>query len=300
MEHHPPPFFERGPSSAARLAFFALLSIGLMIADARLKYLDVARQSISFVLYPLQRLAISPVQLYNRASDFFVAQAELQSENTRLAEENLLSAGQLQHLQSLESENDHLRKLLDARPRLGRSALMAEILYAGRDPLTRKITVDKGAQHGVKPGRAVVDEIGVIGQVTSVLPWLSEVTLITDKEQAVPIQIARSGLRAVVFGAGQVDTLDLRYIPVDADVRIGDRLITSGLDGTYPAGLPVAVVSNIESDAAYSFAKITCIAAAGVSRHRQVLILSLDKAPQEQAENAQQPSQVNQSSPKGP
>lgn len=299
MEHQPPPFFERGPSSAARLVFFALLSIGLIIADARLKYLDVVRQSISFVIYPLQRLAVSPVQFYHRASDFFVTQTDLQTENERLAEQNLLNAAQLQRLDSLESENDHLRKLLDAKPRLGRAALMAEILYAGRDPLTRKITVDKGAQHGVIAGRAVVDEIGVIGQVTSVLPWMSEVTLITDKEQAVPIQIARSGLRAIVFGSGQENTLDLRYIPVDADIRVGDQLVTSGLDGTYPAGLPVAVVSNIESDAAYSFAKITCTAAAGVSRHRQVLILSIEPLPVEKAEGRQPSMQANEST-KGP
>jgi rod shape-determining protein MreC len=136
------------------------------------------------------------------------------------------------------------------------------------------VVIDKGAQEGVNAGQAVVDQTGVVGQVTRVFPWVSEVTLVTDKEQAVPIQVVRSGLRGVTFGVGFDGTLELRFMPVNADIQNGDLLVTSGIDGTYPPGLPVATVSNIERNAAYAFARISCIPAAGVNNFTQVLIVS--------------------------
>jgi len=175
---------------------------------------------------------------------------------------------------SLDAENQHLRQLLGLRERMSREVITAEILYANRDPFTRRVVVDKGFQHGVKPGLAVVDDVGVVGQVTRVFPWISEVTLVTDKEQAVPIQLLRSGLRGVTFGVGYDGTLELRFMPVNADIQNGDLLVTSGIDGTYPPGLPVATVTNIERNAAYAFARITCTPATGVNNFRQVLIVS--------------------------
>jgi rod shape-determining protein MreC len=160
------------------------------------------------------------------------------------------------------------------RERLARQFVAATILYANRDPFTRRVVVDKGSRDGVIPGEAVVDQTGVVGQVTRVFPWVSEVTLVTDKEQAVPIQVVRSGLRGVTFGVGFDGTLELRFMPVNADIQNGDLLVTSGIDGTYPAGLPVATVSNIERNAAYAFARISCIPAAGVNNFTQVLIVS--------------------------
>jgi rod shape-determining protein MreC len=160
---------------------------------------------------------------------------------------------------------------------LPRQFIAAEILYGARDPFTRRVVVDKGFQHGVKAGSAVVDHAGIVGQVTRVFPWLSEVTLVTDKEQAVPIQVLRSGLRGVTFGIGYDGTLELRFMPVNADIQNGDLLVTSGIDGTYPSGLPVGVVSNIERNAAYAFARITCTPAAGVNSYGQLLIVSSDE-----------------------
>lgn len=274
MDTQPPPFFKRGPSPLARLAFFALLSLSLLIADARFKYLEVARQAIAAAVYPLQRLAAAPGALLTRFGQFFVTQAALQDENARLRQKALQQSPLLQQAQALLAEDTHLRQLLDARPRFQGKVMLADILSAGRDPFTRKVTIDKGSQQGVTPGEAVVDEVGVIGQVTRVYPWMAEVTLITDKDQAVPVQDVRSGVRAVVFGIGQDGTLDLPYMPVNADIQNGDALVTSGIDGTYPPGLPVAVVSNIERNAAYAFARIACTPSAGVNRYSQVLIVS--------------------------
>src|SRR5262249_43074727 len=160
-------------------------------------------------------------------------------------------------LQSLRAENEQLRRLLDARERIPRPATLAEILYQGRDPFARKVIIDKGSQQGIEAGQAVIDDVGVIGQVTRVHPLLAEVTLVTDKEQRTPVEVVRNGLRAVVYGGGDKGTLDLSYSAANTDVQVDDRLVTSGLDGTYPPGLPVAMVTKVERDAASSTAKIS-------------------------------------------
>ncbi|HTP95596.1 MAG TPA: rod shape-determining protein MreC [Burkholderiales bacterium] len=273
MEHTPPPFFKRGPAPLLRLMFFASLSFVLLASDAYFKYLDVLRQAVAVVVYPMQRLASAPGALATRVGNFFMTQAHLTDENSRLTSQNLQNAKQLLNYQALAAENAHLRKLLDARERLTTQSVMAEILYTARDPFSNKIVIDKGASNELRPGSAVVDDVGVIGQVTRVYPWLAEVSLIIDKDQAVPVQDLRSGFRGIVFGNGEAGTLDLRFTPVSADIQTGDTLVTSGIDGTYPPGLPVAVISNIERNAALPFAKITCMPLAGVNRNAQVLVL---------------------------
>jgi rod shape-determining protein MreC len=281
MEYSPPPFFKRGPSLLTRFTFFSILSVVLLVADARFNYLQVLRQSIAAVVYPLQRLSSVPGSLVVRIGEFFVTQSQLQRENEQLRRQELLNTGAMQVGKALESENEHLRQLLGLRERLPREFIAGEILYSHRDPFTRRVVVDKGFQQGVKAGQAVVDETGVVGQITRVFAWVSEVTLVTDKEQAVPIQSVRSGLRGVTFGIGYDGTLELRFMPVNADIQNGDLLVTSGIDGTYPPGLPVAVVSNIERNAAYAFARITCTPTAGVTSFSQVLIVSTaDQVPE--------------------
>jgi rod shape-determining protein MreC len=245
------------------------------------------RQGIATVVYPMQRLGSMPGELSRRIGEFFVTQSRLQRENDQLRHQELRNSASLQVLKSLESENHHLRELLAMRERIARDFIPAEILYGHRDPFTRRVVVDRGIHHGVQAGWAVVDENGVVGQVTRVFPWLSEVTLITDKEQAVPIQAVRSGLRGVTFGIGYDGTLELRFMPVNADIQNGDLLVTSGIDGTYPPGLPVAVVSNVERNAAYAFARITCTPAAGVNSATQVLVVAAnEKLPENPATEA--------------
>lgn len=279
MEYQPPQFFNRGPSLLARLSFFAFISIVLMVTDAQFKYLGTVRQSLSVIIYPLQRLANSPVELFDRVSGFFVTQALLQSENLTLKQRQLVNASQLQRLQSLQAENTQLRKLFSARQTYGEKAVVADILYGSHDPFVRKVVVDKGSAHNILAGDAVLDDIGVIGQVTRAYPFSSEITLVTDKNQSVPVQILRTGQRVIVVGFGQEGLLDLPFMPANGDIQNGDVLVTSGIDGTYPAGLPVATVTKIERNAAYSFAKITCTPSGGVDRHKQVLILAGSSIP---------------------
>lgn len=276
MEYSAPPFFKRGPSLLTRFAFFSLLSAVLLVSDARFDYLNTVRKATAAVIYPLQRLSSMPADAIGRIGRFFVTQAELQRENAELRHQTLLDAAALQTQRALASENQQLRELLGLRARIQRTLIPAEILHAPRDPFTRRVMVDRGTRHNVQAGFAVVDRTGVVGQVTRVFPWASEVTLVTDKEHAVPIQVLRSGLRGVTFGIGYDGTLELRFMPVNADIQNGDLLVTSGIDGTYPAGLPVAVVTNIERNTAYAFARITCTPAAGVSSYGQVVLVSRD------------------------
>jgi rod shape-determining protein MreC len=279
MEYSPPPFFKRGPSLLTRFTFFSLMSLVLLTSDARFSYLNSLRQVVAVVVYPLQEVSSLPASLVRQVKEFFVTQASLQRENDQLRRQNLLNAAALQNQQALAGENQHLRRLLALRERVARQFIAAEVLYAHRDPFTRRVVVDKGSQHGVIPGSAVLDDSGVIGQVTRVFAWMSEVTLVTDKEQAVPIQVLRNGLRGVTFGIGYDGTLELRFMPVNADIQNGDLLVTSGIDGTYPSGLPVAVVSNIERNAAYAFARIACTPAAGVDSYGQVMIVAAGEKP---------------------
>lgn len=274
MEHQPPPFFKTGPTPLARLLIFAALSLTLLVADARFNYLNPLRQIAAVIIYPLQRIASAPASIARRVGEFFVTHSSLRGENARLAEENFSNAAALQQLKALQAENAQLRALIAARERLDIKVLAAEVLYAARDPFTRKIIVDKGLQNDITPGRAVVDDRGVVGQVTRVYPWLSEVTLITDKGQFVPVQNLRNGLRAVLAGTGNDGALELRFIPLNADFQNGDQLVTSGIDGVYPPGLPVARVSQVERNAAQLFARITCTPLAGVTSHTQVLIVT--------------------------
>jgi rod shape-determining protein MreC len=274
MAHQTPQFFARGPSPLARLTFFSLLCFLLLIIDGRYQYLQALREGASVVVYPLQIIATAPFTLAGGVRDYFVTQSDLKDENAELRTRNLEYSAKLQKLPSLEEENRRLRSLLDAVRNVQGSATLAEILYAGREPGSRSIVVGKGAQHGIVAGSAVVDEAGVIGQVTRVYPLVSEVTLITDKDQAVPVKILRNGLRAVVFGSGNPDRLELKYMSVDADVKKDDQLVTSGIDGTYPPGLPIAVVSSVERDPALPFAIVTASAHAGVNRNSEVIILA--------------------------
>ena len=290
MEHSPPPFFKRGPTPLVRLLLCSLLSAALLISDARYQYLDGIRQAVAIVAYPLQRGAAAPAAMLYRVGEFFVTQSALRNENARLSEQHLQDGAVLQKYRALAAENAHLRELLAMRQRFPESTVAAEVLYSRRDPFTRKIVVDKGSQDDVKAGRPVIDHSGVVGQVTRVYPWLAEVTLITDKGQAVPVQNLRNGLRAVLGGTGGDGRLELKFIPLNADFQNGDELVTSGIDGIYPHGLPVAVVSNVERNAAYLFARITGTPVAGVSSYGQVLILNWDiKVPERPAEEEKAP-----------
>ena len=276
MDHTPPPFFNRGPAPLVRLAFFASLSLALLVLDARFRYTEGLRSVLSLAVYPLQTLATLPSALGERIAGYFASQSQLRGENTELRAKLLGASQAAQRFEAAQAESAQLRRLIGAAERAPLKATPAEILYNGRDPYSRKVVIDKGGRHGVRPGAPVVDENGVVGQVTRAHALSSEVTLLTDKEQAIPVQVVRNGLRAVAFGAGASGMLELRFMAANAEIQNGDKLVTSGIDGTYPPGLPVATVSRVERDAAYAFARIVCQPAASVESGGYVLVLGAE------------------------
>ena len=264
-----------------RLVFFSVLSLLLLFIDARYRYLESTRSALSVLVSPIQRLATVPGVLWQQAGEFFVTQRSLVKESDALRQQHQLDAAQLLQLQALQLENRQLRSLAELPQRAAFSTQIAEIVYAERDVFKRKVLIDKGANANLQAGQVVMDNNGIVGQITRVFPWLSEVTLVTEKDHAVPVQVLRNGLRTVVFGAGDTSQLSLRYMPVSSDIQNGDELVTSGIDGIYPQGIPVARVEKIERDPAYPFARITCLPVAGVDKYRHLLVLSsLPKPPE--------------------
>jgi rod shape-determining protein MreC len=273
MEYSPPPLFKQGPSALARLIFFVVLALALLISDARFNTLEIVRGVLGAGLYPLQRAALVPRDIFMGATDLAITSATLRSENQKLADKNLQLSIKAGDAEQLSIENTHLRALLQLQSRATTQTTPAEVQYDTRDPFTQKVVIGKGAQQGIQDGAPVVNEDGVIGQVTRVFPLQSEVTLLSDKDQAVPVQIVRTGLRSVIYGTPKGDTLDLRFVPISADVQAGDQLVTSGLDGIYPPGLAVAKVVRVDKQADTAFARVVCLPVAPVRGARQLLVL---------------------------
>ena len=280
-----PQFFRHGPSLLVRLVFFIQLSLALMVVDTHFKYLYEARQTIAVALYPIQNLAHLPTAISNLANDFFITQ-DLADENARFKQQHLIDSGKLQQLSALTIENEHLRNLLEATQKNKSKAILAEIRSVPRDPFNLTVILDKGSQNGAQNGQVIVDHLGVIGQITHAYPWSSEATLITDKDHSIPVQILRNGLRSVASGTGKYKTLELNYMANNVDIQEGDQIVTSGIGGVYPSGLPVALVSKIKRDISSAFAYIICTTIAGVDRNKQVLILSPQLPPENLMDSA--------------
>jgi len=274
LDRTPPPFFKQGPSALSKLMVFSALALFLMVADTRFKITRPVRAAVATVLYPVQWVALRPVLAVRGAGEYFIslrsAQKTEEDARTKLAQQ----AVRANQVESLAIENARLRKLLELRERLTSPSQAAEVLYDAADPYTRKVIIDKGMAQGIQEGSPVIDESGVLGQVTRVHPLISEVTLITDRDQAIPVLNTRTGARSVAYGdpTGRSGGLELRFMANNADVQPGDILTTSGVDGVYPSGLPVAKVDNVERKTD-TFARIACSPQGMVEGARHVMVL---------------------------
>ncbi|WP_418647720.1 rod shape-determining protein MreC [Thauera butanivorans] len=269
--HKTPPIFKRGLTPVTRLSVFVAICLLLLVADLRFRYLEVVRNALSVVTYPLQMAAAKPADFVRNASRYFATLVEVQLENAELRRDHLTTGERLLRFELLEKENAQLRELLGMSQRIDVKSVAADILYNAPDPFARKVILDRGAQQGVEAGLAVIDAKGVVGQVTRVHPVQSEVTLLTDRNQSIPVSVLRNGVRGVLFGTGR-GRLEMRFVLADADIREGDRLVTSGLDGIFVPGLPVADVTMVDrsSDA---FARIDCEPLADIDTSVQVLVI---------------------------
>jgi rod shape-determining protein MreC len=276
LDRNPPPFFKQGQSALSKLMVFSALALFLMVADTRFRISQPLRSAVATVLYPAQWVAMRPVLAARWGAEYFeslrTAQSNEEAARVKLATQSLRA----NQVEQLVLENQRLRKLLDLRERLNTPGMAAEVLYDAADPYTRKVIIDRGSAHGVAPGSPVIDESGVLGQVTRAHPFISEVTLVTDREQAIPVLNARTGARSVAYGdpTASSGSLELRFMGANADVQAGDLLTTSGVDGVYPPGLPVARVKNVERRADTAFARISCVPEAIVDGARHVIVLA--------------------------
>jgi rod shape-determining protein MreC len=277
MDRSPPAFFNQGPSAHARLALCAVLAIILLVVDSRMGALAPLRQGVATVLHPLQVALLAPRDLGDRVGDHLAGVERLRADNDELRRVEATNALMLLQAEQVAAENRQLRELLGARERAPLPTVIAEVLRDARDPFTRRLLIDRGMQHGLLAGQPVIDADGVVGQVTRVLPLSAEVTLLTDRGATLPVEIARTGQRAIAFGGGD-GLLELRFLAASTDVQPDDTLITSGLDGIYPPGLPVGRVVRIQPPgAAGVFGRVLAQPVAAADRRRLLLVLRVDR-----------------------
>ncbi|MRW87242.1 rod shape-determining protein MreC [Pseudoduganella sp. FT26W] len=273
MEYSPPPLFKQGASARVKMTVFACISIALLLVDSHMRSLETVRYYAGAVLSPVQKVALLPRDAIYGVGDYFSTLSSLEKQVRELKRQQILGSQALQQAQLQSAENAQLRKLMDARERVPVKSMLAEVLYDARDANSRKIILDRGTHQDVTLGLPVIDNQGVVGQVTRVFPFTSEVTLLSDKEQAIPVQLLRNGLRSVAYGRGKAGNLELRFTAPNADIQVGDIVVTSGLDGVYPAGLAVARVTQVENSAGGSFGGVICQPLAGIANNTQLLIL---------------------------
>ena len=275
FDRTPPPFFRQGPSALTKLILFSALALFLMVADARFTVATQLRALLATVLYYPQQVLLMPVQAWGAAGGYVVGLQRAVAGEEAVRRDLARQAERALRVDQLLAENARLRGLLDLRPGLNVRAQAAQVLYEASDPYSRKVIIDHGATQGIVVASAVINEAGVLGQVTRVYPLSAEVTLLTDKDAAIPVLNMRSQARSAAFGSAAIPGggMEMRFMAGNADVQVGDVLTTSGLDGVYPPGLPVARVTSVDRKLDSGFARIVLAPVAMPDGVRHVMIL---------------------------
>ena len=280
LDRTPPPFFKQGPSALSKLTVLSAVAIALMVMDARFKLAEPVRSGVATVIYPMQWLVMQPVKAAGLVGHYFSSLQTAQNKQTEATEALARQAMRAAQVELLALENQRLRELLGIQQRLTTPSQGAQVLYDAGDPYTRKVMIDRGTTQGVQAGAPVLDGHGVLGQVTRAYPLGAEVTLLTDRSQAISVLNTRTGARSLAYGAPGNDSggLELRFIATHADIEVGDLLSTSGVDGVYPSGLPVGRVTRVERENSAAFARIEVAPVAQPLAALHVLVLQLPPA----------------------
>lgn len=273
-----PPLFRRGPPAEVRLAVLVALSLVLMLVDARLRVLEPVRRVVSIALYPFQRVVMAPRDLAQQVDEWINAANLIRSENEALQRQRIELAQVTTHAAQVAAENAQLRRLLGIADNAPQQAVVVEVLYEPPNSFQQRLVFNKGSRAGLAAGMPVIDEGGVVGQLVRVTPMTAEAALLTDDRVSIPVQVLRNGLRLIAFGANRPGEIEIRYLAANADIREGDTLITSGVGGLFPAGLPVAKVTAVERDSASGFARALAEPLAHPERYRHFLVLQADVA----------------------
>ncbi len=295
FDRTPPPFFRQGPSAFSMMMFCSALAVFLMVADARFKVTQPLRAVLATALLPIERVLLVPINAWQQAQEYLSGLQGAISREQAARSELVRESGRSIRVEQLEHENASLRGLLELRPALTVRSIAAEVLYEAPDLYARRVIIDRGGRAGILPGAPVINAQGVLGQVTRVYPLNAEVTLLTDKDAAIPVLNVRTQVRGAAFGRPGGAGMELRFMAGNADVQVGDLLSTSGVDGIYPPGLPVARVSEVDRRVETSFARIGLQPVASPDGVRQVLVLEpvgvqLPPRPEPAAEAASEPA----------
>lgn len=268
--------FKRGPAAELRLFILVVLAVGMLIVDSRWQTLEPARQALSVSIYPFQRLMLAPRDLIEHVSSWNNAAARARSEKEALQRQRIELAQLSTHAAQLVAENEQLRRLLNVSDTVTQQAIAVQVLYEPPNAYNQHLVLNKGTSSGIEPGMPVIDEGGVVGQVVRVTPFTSEAALLTDDKVSIPVQVLRNGLRLIAFGGNVADTIEVRYLTATVDIQAGDTLITSGIGGLFPAGLPVAEVETVEHDSASGFARALARPLSHPERYRHFLVLRIE------------------------
>ena len=244
-----------------------------MVLDHRYNHLESLRSALSVLLYPIQYLASLPLLLSESASEAIISRSQLEEQRDNFHQENLQLRARLQKFEALEAENMRLRGLLDSSFKVGDRVLIAELIAVEQDPFRQQVLINKGKSSGLFEGQPVLDANAVVGQVTHITPFSASVLLITDAAHALPVQVNRNGLRTIALGTGLINRLELPHLPNNADIQVGDLLITSGLGGGFPPGYPVAEVIEVRREPGQPFASVIAQTTAHLDRIREVLLV---------------------------
>lgn len=302
MQYSAPPLFKQGIPALAKLIACLVISLVLMIVDFQIKSLDFIRNQVNVVLRPFEQLMLLPSSIISGSGEYLTSRSTLEKENEALklrqAELSLLA----NQSALLAVENQNLRNLLDLQKKVAFKTVPVEILFNPPNPISQRVVINRGESQGLRLGSPIANDMGILGQVVRLFDNSAEVSLLEDRDFAVPVLVARNGLRAAVIGSGRGQLLQLRYLPVASDLEVGDILLTSGVDGVYPPGFAVAVITKIERNLDQNSANVFCSPIAQVNRHLQALALIYD--PQfdaKPAANSNAPSSTGrrQTRPKG-
>jgi rod shape-determining protein MreC len=288
----PRPLLLGGPALGLRLIVLAGLAAGLMVADHRQHHLAAIRDGIATLAYPVQWAVQAPAQAFHGMRESFATKTRVEAENVKLASDNLVLRLKLLRFDALEQENQRLRAVRESESgsRVVQRSLIAEILRVDLDPFRQRILINKGTREGVFRGQAAIDASGIVGQVTRAGPVSSEIILISDPEHAIPVAVNRTGVRSIALGTGRSGLLSLPYLPQNADVVVGDLLVSSGLGGVYPPGYPVAKVTGVVRDPGQPLLAVEAEPLAGLDRDPEILLVWFDREVVEPAEETPEPA----------
>ncbi len=297
-ESDPRPLLLGGPALGLRLLVLAAMAAGLMVADHRQHHLAAIRDGIATLAYPIQWAVSAPVQVCDAMRESFATKTRVEAENVKLASDNLVLRLKLLRFESLEQENQRLRAARESSARAVQRTLVAEIVRVDLDPFRQRVLVNKGTRAGVFRGQAAIDANGIFGQVTRAGPCSAEIILISDPEHAIPVQVNRTGARSIALGTGRSGLLSLPYLPQNADVIVGDLLVSSGLGGVYPPGYPVGKVTAVVRDPGQPLLAVEAEPLAGLDRDPEMLLVWFDSdvvepEPEPEAERRRAPRARN-------